>query len=44
MYVPRVMGAAWQMLVDGQPVANNLDDGTQNDLIENYINRVGAGS
>src|SRR5690606_15615207 len=26
VYVPRVMGAAWQMLVDGQPVANNLDD------------------
>jgi F0F1-type ATP synthase membrane subunit b/b' len=25
-------------------VANNLDAGTQNDLIENYINRVGAGS
>jgi F-type H+-transporting ATPase subunit b len=25
-------------------VANNLDDATQNDLIENYINRVGAGS
>lgn len=26
VYVPRVMGAAWQLLVDGQPVANNLDD------------------
>lgn len=25
-------------------VANTLDDATQNDLIENYINRVGAGS
>jgi F-type H+-transporting ATPase subunit b len=25
-------------------VANNLDDATQNELIENYINRVGAGS
>jgi F-type H+-transporting ATPase subunit b len=25
-------------------VANSLDDGTQNELIENYINRVGAGS
>jgi F-type H+-transporting ATPase subunit b len=25
-------------------VANNLDAGTQNDLIENYITRVGAGS
>jgi signal transduction histidine kinase len=26
IYVPRVMGAAWQLLVNGQPVANNLDD------------------
>jgi signal transduction histidine kinase len=26
VYVPRVMGAAWQLLVDDQPVANNLDD------------------
>jgi signal transduction histidine kinase len=26
IYVPRVMGAAWQMLVDGERVANNLDD------------------
>jgi len=26
IYVPRVMGAAWQVLVDGAPVANNLDD------------------
>ena len=25
-------------------VTNSLDDATQNDLIENYINRVGAGS
>lgn len=25
-------------------VTNSLDAGTQNDLIENYINRVGAGS
>jgi len=25
-------------------VANSLDDAAQNDLIENYINRVGAGS
>lgn len=25
-------------------VAQNLDDATQNELIENYINRVGAGS
>lgn len=26
IYVPRVMGAAWQMMVDGERVANNLDD------------------
>ncbi|MFT3857596.1 MAG: sensor histidine kinase [Aquabacterium sp.] len=26
IYVPRVMGGAWQMLVDGEAVANNLDD------------------
>jgi signal transduction histidine kinase len=26
VYVPRVMGATWQMLVDGERVANNLDD------------------
>ena len=26
VYVPRVMGAAWQMMVDGERVANNLDD------------------
>jgi signal transduction histidine kinase len=26
VHVPRIMGASWQLLVDGQPVANNLDD------------------
>jgi signal transduction histidine kinase len=26
VYVPRVMGAAWQVVIDGQRVANNLDD------------------
>jgi signal transduction histidine kinase len=26
VYVPRVMGAAWQVVVDGRQVANNLDD------------------
>jgi signal transduction histidine kinase len=26
IYVPRVMGAAWQVRVDGAQVANNLDD------------------